>query len=42
VGKPDTEWITLIALDMGERVGLPSRWNTLRAMRVLAWSGRAG
>jgi hypothetical protein len=23
--------------DMGEREGRPSRWNTLRAMRVLAW-----
>ena len=24
-------------LDFGERVGEPSRWNTLRAMRVLRW-----
>lgn len=23
--------------DLGEREGEPSRWNTLRAMRVLAW-----
>ncbi|HYL07347.1 MAG TPA: hypothetical protein VEU76_02285 [Candidatus Udaeobacter sp.] len=28
------------ALDEGE--GRPSRWNTLRAMRVLRWSNRAG
>jgi hypothetical protein len=26
-----------------ERVGTPSRWNTLRALRVLAWwDGKAG
>jgi hypothetical protein len=28
-----------VPLDDGE--GLPSRWNTLRAMRVLRWAGRA-
>jgi hypothetical protein len=27
------------ALEDGD--GLPSRWNTLRAMRVLAWHARA-
>jgi hypothetical protein len=26
---------------MDEGDGQPSRWNTLHAMRVLAWSGRA-
>jgi hypothetical protein len=26
---------------VGEPVGEPSRWNTLRALRVLAWYGRA-
>jgi hypothetical protein len=29
-----------IEMEGGE--GSPSRWNTLRAMRVLDWSGRAG
>jgi len=28
-------------LDMGEEEGKPSRWNTLRAMRVLRWSDQA-
>ena len=27
--------------DMDEREGRPSRWNTLRALRVLRWAGRA-
>jgi hypothetical protein len=26
--------------DMDEREGRPSRWNTLRALRVLRWAGR--
>jgi hypothetical protein len=26
-----------VHFDMGEGDGAPSRWNTLRAMRVLAW-----
>jgi len=31
-----------IVFDMGEREGMPSRWNTLRALRVLRWhQGRA-
>lgn len=30
-----------IPLPLGERVGEPSRWNTLRALRVLRWAGRA-
>jgi hypothetical protein len=25
-------------LDMGERVGQPNRWITLRALRVLKWA----
>jgi hypothetical protein len=29
-----------LALPLGERVAEPSRWNTLRAMRVLRWGGR--
>lgn len=32
----------LVHFDMDEGDGKPSRWNTLRCMRVLAWSGRAG
>jgi hypothetical protein len=27
-------------IEMGEREGSPSRWNTLRAMRVLRWYGQ--
>jgi hypothetical protein len=30
-----------LAVDMGEREGRRSRWNTLRALRVLDWYGRA-
>jgi hypothetical protein len=30
-----------LELDMGEREGRPSRWNTLRALRVLRWAGRS-
>jgi hypothetical protein len=29
-------------VDLGEREGEPSRWITLRALRVLRWSGREG
>jgi hypothetical protein len=29
-----------LELDMDEREGRPSRWNTLRAMRVLDWYAR--
>jgi hypothetical protein len=30
-----------LLIDLGERVGEPSRWNTLHALRVLRWAGRA-
>jgi hypothetical protein len=30
-----------LALPFGESVGEPSRWNTLRALRVLRWSSQA-
>lgn len=30
-----------VLFDMGERDGEPSRWNTLRALRVLRWAGQA-
>ena len=29
-----------LELDMDEREGRPSRWNTLRALRVLRWARR--
>jgi len=31
-----------VHFEMEEGDGKPSRWNTLRSMRVLAWSGREG
>ena len=30
-----------LEFDMHEREGQPSRWNTLRALRVLRWAGRS-
>ena len=30
-----------LALPFDEKLGEPSRWNTLRALRVLRWYGRA-
>jgi len=30
-----------LEFDMDEREGRPSRWNTLRAMRVFRWAGRS-
>jgi hypothetical protein len=30
-----------LEFDMDERAGRPSRWNTLRALRVLRWAGRS-
>jgi len=30
-----------LVFDMDEREGRPSRWNTLRALRVLHWAGRS-
>ncbi len=44
--SPDGRWPLenthpgLVHFDMEDGDGKPSRWNTLRAMRVLAWSGR--
>jgi len=29
-----------LLVDLGERAGEPSRWNTLHALRVLRWAGR--
>ncbi|HEY7975221.1 MAG TPA: hypothetical protein VID72_07755, partial [Ktedonobacterales bacterium] len=31
-----------LLVDLGEREGEPSRWITLRALRVLRWAGRHG
>jgi hypothetical protein len=31
-----------LLVDLGEREGEPSRWITLRGLRVLRWSGRVG
>jgi hypothetical protein len=35
----DRTYDEALALPLGERVGEPSRWNTLRALRVLRWWG---
>jgi hypothetical protein len=45
--QPDGRWLLdraydeSLSLPVGESVGTPSRWNTLRALRVLRWYGRA-
>src|SRR5690606_25384184 len=45
--QPDGRWFLershddVLALPFGESVGGPSRWNTLRALRVLRWYARA-
>lgn len=42
--QPDGRWLLdraydeALALALGETVGVPSRWNTLRALRVLRWA----
>ena len=42
--RPDGRWlldqsyVEALAFDPGEMVGQPSRWNTLRALRVLRWA----
>ena len=48
--QPDGRWLLdrahpeaiAVPLPFGEDVGAPSRWNTLRALRVLKWAGDAG
>jgi hypothetical protein len=41
--QPDGRWLLdrihpgRVFFDLDEAVGSPSRWNTLRALRVLAW-----
>ncbi len=45
--KADGRWLLddshdeAVALSFGESVGEPSRWNTLRALRVLRWSKKS-
>lgn len=44
--QPDGRWLLdraydeALAVSVGESIGEPSRWNTLRAMRVLRWYGK--
>jgi len=38
----DRAYAEALALPFGESVGAPSRWNTLRALRVLRWYERRG
>jgi hypothetical protein len=38
----DRAYDEALALSLGESVGEPSRWNTLRALRVLRWSEQRG
>lgn len=42
--RSDGRWIShphadVLDFDLGERGDEPSRWNTLRALRVLNWAG---
>lgn len=45
--QPDGRWLLenthpgRVHFEMDEGDGQPSRWNTLRALRVLAWAGRS-
>ena len=45
--EPDGRWQMQyeypgeVFFPVDEGVGQPSRWNTLRALRVLRWAGRA-
>lgn len=38
----DASYPGAMPVDLGEAVGKPSRWNTLRALRVLRWAGAPG
>ena len=38
----DRSYNEALAFPFSESLGEPSRWNTLRALRVLRWSDRAG
>lgn len=44
--RSDGRWLShrhadVLDFDMADAAGEPSRWNTLRALRVLDWAGRA-
>lgn len=45
--QPDGRWLLdqsyaeSLAIPFNERIGDPSRWNTLRALRVLRWAARS-
>ncbi len=34
----DVSYVGTMPVDLGERMGAPSQWNTLRALRVLRWA----
>ena len=36
----EVRYLGVMPLEMGEEEGQPSRWNTLRALRVLSWARR--
>lgn len=38
----EVQYAGAMPVDLGERVGTPSRWNTLRALRVLHWYDAGG
>lgn len=38
----DTRYPGVLPVELGEGEGRPSRWNTLRALRVLRWHAEAG
>jgi hypothetical protein len=45
--RSDGRWLShrhadVLDFDIAERADEPSRWNTLRALRVLRWAGRGG
>ena len=45
--RSDGRWLShphadVLDFDMAERADEPSRWNTLRALRVLNWAGHGG
>jgi len=37
----DVRYHESMQVDFGEAVGAPSRWITLRSLRILRWAGRA-
>jgi hypothetical protein len=37
----ETTYHERLHVDLGERVGQPSRWITLKALRILRWAGRS-